>query len=485
MKKYLLEITAFISGAIGMMLELIAARILSPYVGSSNLIWTTIIGVMLISMSIGYWIGGKLADKRPNRNVLSLLLLFGAIFTSLIPILEVNFVSQLANTINDLEIVALICTIIVFGFPSFILATVSPYIVKLKNSNNENIGKLSGKISSISTVGSIVGTFTAGFILIPNLGVRAIITSVTILLIVLSICLYQNKNIKYYGSIFVVIVISIILQYFGAIEFNIYNSDVLEDVDSEYSRIWVKKVNSGEKTYKTLLVDTGLESYINEQTNEMGAKYLKYYDLFDYFNENSNSVLMIGGAAYTYPIHYLEKYKDKTIDVVEIDKKMTELAKEHFNLDVTNERINIYHQDGRSFLNKTSNKYDAILIDAFKGTNAPFELTTYEALKKAYICLNDNGVVITNIISSIAVEENESNFIKYEYSTYKEVFDDVKIYKVNDVDDNKKQNLILIGIKGNSNKKNNEEYKELLDTEIKNFQSDYKIVTDDYCPIGN
>lgn len=483
MRKYILEITAFLAGTIEMLLELIAARILSPYVGSSNLIWTTIIGVMLISMSLGYWLGGKLADKKPKVNTLSILLILGAIFSALIPILEVNFVNQLAILINNLELVALICATTVFGVPSFIMASVSPYVVKLKDTDQRNIGKLSGKISSISTLGSIVGTFVGGFILIPNFGVRTIILSVTLLLLIMSVLLYENKNKKFISMISIITIVVLGFQYLGLIMFKIYNPDIIEDLDSEYSRIWVKKIDVGDVTYKTLYVDTGLESYINKNTNEMGAEYLKYYDLFNYFNPDSKNVLMIGGAAYTYPIHYLQTYNDKNIDVVEIDKKMTEIAENQFGLDTSNERLKIYHQDGRSYLNKTMNKYDAILIDAYKGLNAPFELTTYEATKKAYNCLNDNGIAIANIIS--AVEGEKEEFIKYEYSTYKAVFDDVKVFKVKDVENSKKQNLILVGIKGNINIETNYEYSNLLKNEINNFDSNYKILTDNYCPIGS
>ena len=164
---------------------------------------------------------------------------------------------------------------------------------------------------------------------------------------------------------------------------------------------------------------------------------------------------------------------------------MTELAVEQFNLDINNERLNIYHQDGRSFLNTTKNKYDVILIDAFKGENAPFELTTYEAMTNAKNILNDNGMVITNVISSI--EGEESDFIKYEYSTYKKVFDDVKIFKVRNQENNTRQNIILIGFKGNTNINDSkyEEYKELLNMEIKTFSSDKSISTDNYAPIGD
>ena len=194
---------------------------------------------------------------------------------------------------------------------------------------------------------------------------------------------------------------------------------------------------------------------------------------------------MIGGAAYTYPKHYLKKYEDKKIDVVEIDKKMTQIAQEEFGLDLNNPNLKIYHQDGRSYLNYSKEKYDTILIDAFKGLNVPFELTTYEAMCKARDMLNEDGLVITNIISSL--EGEQAKFIQHEYATYKAVFDDVKVFAVKTPDKTQTQNLILIGIQGHPeiNVEKYEEYKNLLETEVVRFSSDKGISTDDFAPIGN
>lgn len=485
MKKYKMKITVFLCGALGMVLELVAARILSPYVGSSNLIWTTIIGIMLTSMSIGYWLGGKIVDKKPDMNLLSLFILSGAFFTSLIPILETLLVKPLSELSNQLVFVAIVTSVLVFGIPSFILAMVSPFAVKLEDKKHDEIGKTSGKISSLSTIGSIVGTFVAGFLLIPNLGVRFLILIITIILFILSFMMFDKKNIKYCICMIVCLISLFGLNYYGKIIFEKNNPDIVKDVDSEYSRIWIKELSVGDINYKTMQVDTGIESYINQETNEMGATYLYCYNLFDYYNKDAKSTLMIGGAAYTYPTYYLNKYQEKTIDVVEIDEKMTELAEIEFGLDVENPRLKIYTQDGRSFLNNTENKYDTILIDAFKGLNAPFELTTYEALQKVKNALNDNGIVITNIISSL--EGKEEDFIKYEYSTYKAVFPEVKLFRVRNVEDTEKQNLILMAFKNGENidQEKYSEYKNLLDMEITNFLSDREIVTDHYAPIGD
>ena len=488
MKKYSLEITVFLSGALTMMLELIAARVLSPYVGSSNLIWTTIIGIMLTSMSIGYWFGGKMADKNKENDIkiLSNYLLVSAIATSIIPILEVIFIDVLSQLSSNLIVVAIICATVTFGIPSFLLATVSPIAVKIKNNSMDHIGATSGKISSLSTIGSIFGTFFAGFILIPNLGVRNIILGCSILLWILSVYLFNKKDKKYYMLMIVELIVIIALNLLGGYLFQIKNPEITKDVDSEYSRIWVTNLNVGETNYKTLQVDTGLESYINQETGEMGATYLYYYDLFEYYDKEANDALMIGGAAYTYPMHYLKKYENKTIDVVEIDEKMTQIAEEEFGLDKNNPNLGLITQDGRSYLNYNEKKYDTVFIDAFKGLNAPFELTTYEAMQKVYDSLDENGTVITNIISSI--EGDDADFIKYEYSTYKAIFDDVKVFQVNpNHSDSEEQNLILIGIKGNGNINTDkeEEYSELLNNEIKDFTSDKQVVTDDYAPIGN
>ena len=187
MKKYKLETIVFLGGAIGMGLELIAARVLSPYVGSSNVVWTSIIGIILVSMSFGYWIGGKKADKDANINKLANILLYSALATSTIPLLETCVVKILAGLIPSLIIAAIICAIIVFSIPSFILAMISPYAVKIKSMEEQEIGSLSGRISSLSTIGSIVGTFLMGFVLIPNIGVSNINIGVTIILFIMSL----------------------------------------------------------------------------------------------------------------------------------------------------------------------------------------------------------------------------------------------------------------------------------------------------------
>ncbi len=486
MKKYRLEIIVFLSGAIEMGLELLASRILSPYVGSSNVVWTSIIGIILASMSLGYWYGGKKAEKNIGQDKLAEILLEATFFTSLIPLFETLFVKKIAGLSNNLIFSAILCAIMVFSIPSFLLAMISPIAVKIKTEKTSDVGASSGGISALSTLGSIIGTFFMGFILIPNIGASNINIGIALILTIMSIIIRENRDKRYFYLVMFIVSLSAICIIVGKYIFKKSNQNIVLDTDSQYSRIWVTNVKNQNGNYKTLQVDMGLESYLDTNTNEMGAEYLKFYDLFDYYNKDAKNTLLIGGAAYTYPMHYLNKYSNKNIDVVEIDDKMTKIAEEEFGLNLNDDRIKVYSQDGRSFFNYSKNKYDTILIDAFKGLNAPFELTTYEALENAKMLLNDNGLVITNIISGI--DGNEADFLKYEYATYKAVFDDVKLFKVKDIRTTEEsQNLILIGIKGelNIDDERKNEYSYLLDREITGFESDKKVVTDDFAPIGN
>lgn len=486
MKKYKLEITTFIAGATGMIVELVASRILSPYLGNSNLIWTCIIGMMLAFMSIGYFIGGKISDKYPKMNLLSLFILDASIFISIIPLIEVYAIEPLSKKNISLPIIAIICSTITFGIPSLLLATASPFAVKLKEKDEKQIGQVSGKMSAISTIGSIFGTFLAGFILIPKLGVKNIILMIVVILNILSFILQEEKNIKYIIKSIIILLILVAVVFLGKKLFYQKYQDMILDTDSEYSRIWIRKlVNDSGREYNTLEVDLGLESIASNE-KKLTSEYLKYYDLFDYYQENTDNILLIGGAAYTYPSYYLENFKEKKIDVVEIDPKMTELAQKYFNLDINNSNLTIYHEDGRRFLNTSNNKYDCILVDAFKGLNVPFQLTTVEALENEKRLLNDDGIIISNIFS--ALEGENSKFLRNEYTTYKKIFDNVKVFKVDlGSDDNTEmQNYILVAFNGKQieNPEKFEKYAKLLSTEMTEIDIDGEVLTDDLCDVG-
>jgi len=221
-------------------------------------------------------------------------------------------------------------------------------------------------------------------------------------------------------------------------------------------------------------------------SDELVSEYTKYYHLAKHFNPNFKKTLMLGGAGYSYPKDFLHKYPGATIDVVEIDPKVTELAKKYFRLEES-PRLTIYHEDGRVFLNKTQEKYDVIFGDAFSSHySLPYQLTTKEAVQKKYNILNDDGMVILNLIS--AIEGEKGKFLRAEYATYKSLFPQVYLFPVTySLYGNIVQNIILVALKSEKEQTLHDsdpkldEY--LLHLWKKTVDADMPILTDDFAPV--
>jgi len=266
-----------------------------------------------------------------------------------------------------------------------------------------------------------------------------------------------------------------------------YNSNDIVTYDTQYGRVLIYNSNleNGEKI-RILNVDSGYESatYIDEELcNELVFDYTKYYDLMFKSNKKIKNTLMIGGAGYSYPKHFISKNLDTTMDVVEIDEKLTEIAKEYFFLDKLikeynlneNKRLNLITEDGRTYLNYNQKKYDAILNDAFSGKVPAETLTTLEAAQKVKESLIENGVYLTNIVSSL--EGKNSRFIKAEINTLKQVFKNVYIVPCEgESAEDKVQNNMIIAT--------DDELTLEYEYEL-NIEKNEIILTDDYCPIDN
>ena len=260
------------------------------------------------------------------------------------------------------------------------------------------------------------------------------------------------------------------------------------DIDTEYSRIWIyntEQKDTGRKV-KIFGINNDNHSAMFLDGDELVNEYSKYYHLANHFNPEFKTALMIGGAGYSYPKDYLKQYPQAFMDVVEIDPKVTELAKKYFKLE-NNERLKIYHEDARVFLNKTENKYDVIFGDAFGSRySIPYQLTTLETVKRKYDILNDNGLVILNIISSISGDKGK--FLRAEYATYKKIFPQVYIFPVNYENDGEKvQNIILVALKSDK-----QIFLESQDSILNGYLQhlwkkdiiiDMPILTDDYAPV--
>lgn len=444
----MLGVTVFSCGALVMIFEIIGSRILSPFLGASTYIWTSLIGVILASLSLGYWLGGRIADKRPDVKYLASVILVASGLISLTALTKEIVLSMIADIPTGLEIKTVIAAILLFAPASVCLGFVAPFAVRLKMTSVETTGQTVGRLYALSTIGSIVGTFAAGFLLIPFLGSVRTLYLIATALLVLSLLLAPL-------AISRTTVTSVVLLVFGivATEGNAYllrQQSEVYDFDTEYSRVQVFRTNDSVtgKPIRALATDPYfVQSAMFLDSDELVLEYSRFYHLIGNFNPHIKHSLIIGGAGYSFPKDYLRKYPDAKLDVVEIDPQMTEIARRFFRL-VDDPRLNIIHEDGRMFINRAeSGKYDAILMDAFGSLfSVPAHLTTIEAVKHLNRILTPDGVIIFNLGS--AITGPASHFLQAELATYQKAFPHVYLFKVNpDYPDEKLQNLIIVASK--------------------------------------
>ena len=196
MKKFFLEIVVFLCGGVVMAFEIIGSRMLGPYVGTSMIVWTSIIGVILLSLSLGYYWGGRIADRWPRADILSFIIFVSALFMIASAFLKDDILQFLLSRIHNIKIVSLIASLILFTLPSVLLGMVSPYAARIKMKTIEKSGSTVGNLYAISTIGSILGVFLAGFYLIPAFKITHILLLLSIILIAVS--LYLNSFHRFY-----------------------------------------------------------------------------------------------------------------------------------------------------------------------------------------------------------------------------------------------------------------------------------------------
>jgi len=487
-KKFVLELTVFVCGALVMIYEIIGSRLLSPYIGASTYVWTSLIGVILAALSLGYWLGGRIADRRPEIKVLSLVLFLAGGLVSVTILLKDLILSFIAQMPFGLEIKSVAAALLLFAPASVLLGFVAPYAVKLKITTIDEAGKTVGRLYALSTVGSILGTFLAGFVLIPFVGSEKTLYIIGASLIGLSVLLAPFALTRFNVAVLVLFVFAI-----GISELKnhfLRQTRDLHDIDTEYSRVQVFKTiePKTKKEIRAIATDPYfVQSAMFTDSDDLALEYANYYHLIKHFKPDFQTTLLIGGAGYTFPNEYLKKYPQAKIDVVEIDPQMTEIARKFFRLK-NHPHLNIIHEDGRVFLNQSAaNRYDAVLMDAFGSLfSVPFQLTTVEAVENISRVLTSDGVVIFNLGG--AIRGDAGKFLQAELKTYKQVFPKVYLFKVNaDYADEQLQNLIIIACK-------NETAAALTssDAEMSNLlehlytgdvNADIEILTDDLAPV--
>jgi len=397
---YLL-LTVFMAGMTSLGVELSASRLLDPFFGNSIIIWANLIGLVLIYLSVGYWLGGRWADRDPRESTLYQITAWAAFAVGVIPFVSTPIlrwsVLGFASYNVGIMIGSLLGVLVLFSVPMTLLGCVSPFVIRLALRDVEHSGNVAGSIYALSTLGSILGTFLPVLLLIPLIGTRRTFLVFSLLLLFISLggLLRQSRRrgLVYLWMVAVVVALSL---FWGAGPIRADENAVYE-TESEYNYIQV--VKEGGDYWLYLNEGQGIHSVYNPD-------YVLVYGIWDYFlmapyfnappytSDRVDSLLLIGSAAGTIPRQYTAVYGDIPIDGVEIDPRIIEVGRQWFDMNEPN--LNAIAADGRYYLANVDKRYDVVGIDAYRPPYIPFHLTTVEFFTQVREHLTDEGVVVIN-----------------------------------------------------------------------------------------
>lgn len=417
-KKHYLVLTLFITGAAVMILELIGTRVIAPIYGGGLFVWASLITVALTCLAIGYWIGGKIADKKPDFNIFYLIILIAGILIA--PISQISHPVLKWSVKLGFRIGPLFSAYLLFTLPMVLLGMISPYAIKLATTELNVLGTTAGRLYAISTFGSFVGTLLTGFILIPVLGTAKILFLQSSILILVWVG-YHFINKKYSLTLlslaFLGVPILFIYTPFLTYEDN-ENLKLIYKTESFYGQIKIFEEGNERKLY----VDNIKQSSIDKSTYLPTSKVYYCFEMLPLFNRKGEDALLVGLAGANIP-RRLWEYEIET-DCVDIEPKIEYIAREYFGfLDYFGR---IYIDDGRVFINRNKKKYDFVIVDVFTGDDIPFHLITKESFEEIKSLFKERGVLGINFIGELYGENSLA--WKSVYKTLSQVFPYVKVY---------------------------------------------------------
>ncbi len=411
--------TAFISSFCVMVIELIAARILAPYIGVSLYTWTSIIGVILAGIALGNYLGGKVADRYPSPLVLSAIFLVGGLLT--ISILPATKLVTSADWFDNLPMMLnfTLTTGFIFFLPSIVLSMVSPMVIKLTLADVGQTGGIVGTIYAFSTAGAILGTFMTGFYFILWFGTRTTVWLVAAVLILMGIIVWASWRVpdrwRLSEKNFIIWLMAIEIVLASVFLFFQFRERWQGNYTKESNYFAIRVSDIGQNV-KTLSLDHLLQSYTKpDDPTYLHYDYIKVFaEIVGYYARENPAprVLHLGGGGYTFPQYMEAVYPDSINEVVEIDPAVTEIAHEKLGLPLDTS-IKTYNQDARLFLiqRKTEDKYNLVIGDVFNDKSTPYHLTTLEFDKLIKANMEENGVYLVNIIDSYELGRYMPSFI--------------------------------------------------------------------------
>ena len=412
------ETAVFVSGVTSMGLEILAGRMIAPEFGSTIYTWGSIIGVFLAALGYGYHRGGRQAAARATNRRMARVFLFTAAYVAGLILVGDVLLRSTAGLPLPSRFASLPAVVLLFGPPTYLLGYVSPYAAEL--SEKEGLGAASGHVYMLGTVGSIVGAFATTYLLIPSLGVDAIALAFGLLSVVTALVVgrpVDRRGATAAGAAALLLVAAVAT---GAAGYTV-EGEVVYETQTPYQELRV--VDRGD--VRTLYLGGQRHSAMDlDDPNRHVFTYTRYFHLPMLFAEDPDEidrVLFVGGGGFTGPKRFVTDY-DVTVDVAEIDPEVIAAAEEYFRV-AESDRLRIYNQGGRQFLQETDRTYDLIVLDAYQKDTVPFELTTVEFMRLAKSRLDEDGMLFTNVIS--APRGPGSAFYRSQYRTTARVFPQV------------------------------------------------------------
>ncbi|MBI3175483.1 MAG: fused MFS/spermidine synthase [Chloroflexi bacterium] len=403
MKRYLL-FTVFVSGMTTMAAEMAASRLIGNVFGTSNLVWASIIGLILIYLTLGYFLGGRWADANPTAGALYRVLAWAAFTVGLVPYVAGPVLRVAATAFEGLQVTVLagsfVAVLILFIVPVTLLGTMSPYAIRLSMEDTATAGKMSGTIYAISTLGSFIGTFLPALVTIPAIGTKNTFLLFSLFLLFVALAglgrFASRRDMLVHLWMPVVLAIAALLSANQAIK---ANAGQVCEAESAYNYIQVQEINGF--TVLRLNEGQGIHSMYRADTLNYGGPWEQFL-VGPYFNADKrpadiHRMAIVGLAAGTAARQATAVYNGLPIDGFEIDPKIVEVGREYFHMDMPN--LTVHVEDGRLGLEQSEYKYDIIAVDAYRPPYIPPHMTTREFFAICAAHLTDDGVLTINSAS--------------------------------------------------------------------------------------
>lgn len=398
--KTYLFVTEFFAGMAVMAVELGASRLLAPFFSSSQIVWTIIIGTIMIALALGNFWGGRSADKNPNPDRLYRRILIAALWIAAIPlvgkyvIIALSSILVLTVSTHFLTIAAFLSCMILFVYPLLLLGTVTPSLVKYCTDNLQDNGRIVGTLGAFNTIGSILGTFLPTFITIPAVGtaITFLLFSGVLLLLALIYFFHTGRSRRWCQA---AIVLFLLCSAWGHNDsFAFWKDNLLYEGESVYNYLQVEETPDSRILSTNVLL--GVQS-IQPKHGGLTGMYYDYALAAPVMAKPAGAplrILILGMGSGTFASQCQRYFPDAQIEGVEIDSKITELARNYFSLPAA---IPVADYDGRAFLGVTSKTYDVIMVDAYQDITIPFYMSSQEFFTLVHQHLARDGIMVVNM----------------------------------------------------------------------------------------